>query len=436
MANNKDNNRHGGIDACSFCGRSAVDVGMLFSGMNGATICDECIERGYEVLQEQNSKKKSSSVPTIKKDELLKPAEIKAFLDKYVIGQDAAKKTLSVAVYNHYKRLLAAESKPKSAKAKGAQQAVAQEAQNNEVEIEKSNIIMVGQTGTGKTLLARTIARLLNVPFTIVDATVLTEAGYVGEDVESILSRLLQVADYNVEQAERGIVFIDEVDKIARKSDNPSITRDVSGEGVQQALLKILEGTVVNVPPQGGRKHPEQKFIQVNTSNILFICGGAFDGIEKKISDRLNTRVIGYNQTAARHIDRSDLMQYITPQDLRSFGLIPELVGRMPVLTYLKPLDKTILRQILTEPKNSIIKQYEKLFLLDGIKVEFESEVLDYIVDKAVEFRLGARGLRSICEAIMTDAMFELPSADLDKFCVTLDYARQRVEKLDLLQSA
>ena len=436
MANNKDNNRHGGIDACSFCGRSAVDVGMLFSGMNGATICDECIERGYEVLQEQNSKKKSSSVPTIKKDELLKPAEIKAFLDKYVIGQDAAKKTLSVAVYNHYKRLLAAESKPKSAKAKGAQQAVAQEAQNNEVEIEKSNIIMVGQTGTGKTLLARTIARLLNVPFTIVDATVLTEAGYVGEDVESILSRLLQVADYNVEQAERGIVFIDEVDKIARKSDNPSITRDVSGEGVQQALLKILEGTVVNVPPQGGRKHPEQKFIQVNTSNILFICGGAFDGIEKKISDRLNTRVIGYNQTAARHIDRSDLMQYITPQDLRSFGLIPELVGRMPVLTYLKPLDKAILRQILTEPKNSIIKQYEKLFLLDGIKVEFESEVLDYIVDKAVEFRLGARGLRSICEAIMTDAMFELPSADLDKFCVTLDYARQRVEKLDLLQSA
>ena len=436
MANNKDNNRHGGIDACSFCGRSAVDVGMLFSGMNGATICDECIERGYEVLQEQNSKKKHSSAPSIKKDELLKPAEIKAFLDKYVIGQDAAKKTLSVAVYNHYKRLLAAESKPKSAKAKGAQQTVAQEAQSNEVEIEKSNIIMVGQTGTGKTLLARTIARLLNVPFTIVDATVLTEAGYVGEDVESILSRLLQVADYNVEQAERGIVFIDEVDKIARKSDNPSITRDVSGEGVQQALLKILEGTVVNVPPQGGRKHPEQKFIQVNTSNILFICGGAFDGIEKKISDRLNTRVIGYNQTAARHIDRSDLMQYITPQDLRSFGLIPELVGRMPVLTYLKPLDKAILRQILTEPKNSIIKQYEKLFLLDGIKVEFESEVLDYIVDKAVEFRLGARGLRSICEAIMTDAMFELPSADVEKFCVTLDYARQRVEKLDLLQSA
>ncbi|MBQ5806866.1 MAG: ATP-dependent Clp protease ATP-binding subunit ClpX [Tidjanibacter sp.] len=424
------------MDACSFCGRSAVDVGMLFSGMNGATICDECIERGYEVLQEQNSKKKHSSAPSIKKDELLKPAEIKAFLDKYVIGQDAAKKTLSVAVYNHYKRLLAAESKPKSAKAKGAQQTVAQEAQSNEVEIEKSNIIMVGQTGTGKTLLARTIARLLNVPFTIVDATVLTEAGYVGEDVESILSRLLQVADYNVEQAERGIVFIDEVDKIARKSDNPSITRDVSGEGVQQALLKILEGTVVNVPPQGGRKHPEQKFIQVNTSNILFICGGAFDGIEKKISDRLNTRVIGYNQTAARHIDRNDLMQYITPQDLRSFGLIPELVGRMPVLTYLKPLDKTILRQILTEPKNSIIKQYEKLFLLDGIKVEFESEVLDYIVDKAVEFRLGARGLRSICEAIMTDAMFELPSADVEKFCVTLDYARQRVEKLDLLQSA
>jgi ATP-dependent Clp protease ATP-binding subunit ClpX len=430
MANNKDNNRHGGIDACSFCGRSAVDVGMLFSGMNGATICDECIERGYEVLQEQNSKKKHSSAPSIKKDELLKPAEIKAFLDKYVIGQDAAKKTLSVAVYNHYKRLLAAESKPKSAKAKGAQQAVAQEAQNNEVEIEKSNIIMVGQTGTGKTLLARTIARLLNVPFTIVDATVLTEAGYVGEDVESILSRLLQVADYNVEQAERGIVFIDEVDKIARKSDNPSITRDVSGEGVQQALLKILEGTVVNVPPQGGRKHPEQKFVQVNTSNILFICGGAFDGIEKKISQRLNTRVVGYNQGAVQHLDKKNLMQYITPQDLRSFGLIPELVGRVPVLTYLQPLDKTILRQILTEPKNSIIRQYTKLFELDGVKISFEDEVLDYIVDKAVEFKLGARGLRSICEAIVTDAMFELPSAGVKEFTVTVDYARPRVDKM------
>lgn len=421
---------------CSFCGRSVSEVGMIFGGIDGhSTICDECIERGHEVLHEHDEQIKQSTVPVINKDELLKPTEIKAFLDKYVIGQDAAKKTLAVAVYNHYKRILAAQSKPKSkAAAKSGKQAMATAAAAiDEVEIEKSNIIMVGQTGTGKTLLARTIARLLNVPFTIVDATVLTEAGYVGEDVESILSRLLQVADYNVEQAERGIVFIDEVDKIARKSDNPSITRDVSGEGVQQALLKILEGTVVNVPPQGGRKHPEQKFIQVNTSNILFICGGAFDGIEKKISDRLNTRVVGYNQSAARHIDRNDLMQYITPQDLRSFGLIPELVGRMPVLTYLQPLDKAILRQILTEPKNSIIKQYEQLFALDGIELTFAPEVLDYIVDKAVEFRLGARGLRSICEAIMTDAMFELPSAEAKSYRVELDYARERIEKSALL---
>ncbi len=438
MANNKDNNRRhgGGGNVCSFCGRSVSEVGMIFGGIDGhSTICDECIERGHEVLHEHDEQIKQSTVPVINKDELLKPTEIKAFLDKYVIGQDAAKKTLAVAVYNHYKRILAAQSKPKSkAAAKSGKQAMATAAAAiDEVEIEKSNIIMVGQTGTGKTLLARTIARLLNVPFTIVDATVLTEAGYVGEDVESILSRLLQVADYNVEQAERGIVFIDEVDKIARKSDNPSITRDVSGEGVQQALLKILEGTVVNVPPQGGRKHPEQKFIQVNTSNILFICGGAFDGIEKKISDRLNTRVVGYNQSAARHIDRNDLMQYITPQDLRSFGLIPELVGRMPVLTYLQPLDKTILRQILTEPKNSIIKQYEQLFALDGIELTFAPEVLDYIVDKAVEFRLGARGLRSICEAIMTDAMFELPSAEAKSYRVELDYARERIEKSALL---
>ncbi len=431
MANNrKEGGPHGGIDCCSFCGRSAVDVGMLFSGMNGATICDECVERGYEVLQEQNTKKrKAPQGSTLKQSDLMKPAEIKAFLDRYVIGQDAAKKTLSVAVYNHYKRLLAADAKRTAASNKkptpNSEAAIV-----DDVEIEKSNIIMVGETGTGKTLLARTIARLLKVPFTIVDATVLTEAGYVGEDVESILSRLLQVADYNVEQAERGIVFIDEVDKIARKSDNPSITRDVSGEGVQQALLKILEGTTVNVPPQGGRKHPEQKFVQVNTSNILFICGGAFDGIEKKISQRLNTRVVGFNQGAAQHLDKKNLMQYITPQDLRSFGLIPELVGRMPVLTYLQPLDKEILRQILTEPKNSIIRQYIKLFELDGVKITFEDDVLDYIVDKAVEFKLGARGLRSICEAIVTDAMFDLPSSGLKEFTITVEYARPRVDKM------
>lgn len=429
MANNKDNNRHGNVGSCSFCGRSALEVGMLFSGMNGATICDECVERGYEVLQEQTTSKKKKGGGTttaLKESDLRKPAEIKEFLDKYVIGQDAAKRTLSVAVYNHYKRLLAAQDKQNNAKRNSPN---SESATIDDVEIEKSNIIMVGETGTGKTLLARTIARLLKVPFTIVDATVLTEAGYVGEDVESILSRLLQVADYNVEQAERGIVFIDEVDKIARKSDNPSITRDVSGEGVQQALLKILEGTVVNVPPQGGRKHPEQKFIQVNTSNILFICGGAFDGIEKKISQRLNTRVVGYNQGAAQHLDRKNIMQYITPQDLRSFGLIPELVGRVPVLTHLQPLDSVILRQILTEPKNSIIKQYVKLFELDGVQVTFSDDVLDFIVEKAVEFKLGARGLRSICEAIVTDAMFELPSSGLKEFTFTREYAEPRVKR-------
>ncbi|MBR2423954.1 MAG: ATP-dependent Clp protease ATP-binding subunit ClpX [Tidjanibacter sp.] len=424
MAKGDNNNGHkrGGYDCCSFCGRSASEVGMLFSGMNGATICDECVERGYDVLQEQQEAKKKKSAknaPTLRREDVPKPTEIKEFLDRYVIGQDAAKKTLAVAVYNHYKRILS----------KGVDKVV-----NDEVEIEKSNIIMVGETGTGKTLLARTIARLLKVPFAIVDATVLTEAGYVGEDVESILSRLLQVADYNVEQAERGIVFIDEVDKIARKSDNPSITRDVSGEGVQQALLKILEGTVVNVPPQGGRKHPDQKFVQVNTNNILFVCGGAFDGIDKKIAQRLNTRVVGFNQGAALHVDRKNLMQYITPQDLRSFGLIPELVGRMPVLTYLQPLDKEALRQILTEPKNSIIKQYERLLELDGVKIVFEDDVLDYIVSKAQEFRLGARGLRSICEAIMTDAMFELPTTGVSEFRITLPYAKERMERAKALR--
>ncbi len=404
------------MEHCSFCGLPASEVGVLFAGEEGANICDQCIERGYMALAEERnaSAKKPAAVAGLTADELLKPAEIKAFLDKYVIGQDSAKKTLSVAVYNHYKRILAQQ--------KGNDQ------QGNEVEIEKSNIIMVGETGTGKTLLARTIARLLKVPFTIVDATVLTEAGYVGEDVESILSRLLQAADYDVALAERGIVFIDEVDKIARKSDNPSITRDVSGEGVQQALLKILEGTVVNVPPQGGRKHPEQKFIQVNTSNILFVCGGAFDGIEKRISDRLGTRSIGYRHSSVREFDRSNLMQYITPADLRSFGLIPEIVGRLPVLTYLNPLDKTALRSILTEPKNAIIKQYEALFALDGVKLSFDDDVLDYIVDKAVEFRLGARGLRSICEAIMTDAMFDIPSQSRKTFRVKLDYAKARIE--------
>lgn len=361
----------------------------------------------------KNSKKESGDIELGK---LPKPQDIKEYLDQYVIGQDNAKKHLAVAVYNHYKRLLQGKD-------------------DNDVEIEKSNIIMVGSTGTGKTLLARTIAKLLKVPFTIVDATVLTEAGYVGEDVESILSRLLQVADYNVEEAEKGIVFIDEIDKIARKSDNPSITRDVSGEGVQQGLLKLLEGSKVNVPPQGGRKHPEQKFIEVDTRNILFICGGAFDGIEKKIAQRLNTNVVGFNAASSSAvIDRRDIMQYIAPQDLKSFGLIPEIIGRLPVLTYLKPLDRAALRKILTEPKNSIIKQYVKLFEMDGIKLVFEPAVLEYIVDKAVEFRLGARGLRSIVEAIMMETMYSLPSGKEKEFVVTLDYAKSQMDKANIAQ--
>ena len=397
-------------DHCSFCGLSRYEVAMLFDGDNGARICDQCIERGHALLAE-NPKKTVRKAPSIRMEELLKPIQIKQFLDQYVIGQESAKRHISVAVYNHYKRLLHEESN------------------DMQIEIDKSNIMMVGQTGTRKTLLARTIAKLLKVPFTIVDATVLTEAGYVGEDVESILTRLLQVADYDVALAERGIVFIDEIDKIARKGDNPSITRDVSGEGVQQALLKILEGTVVNVPPQGGRKHPDQKFIQVNTSNILFICGGAFDGIEKKIAQRLNTQALGYGQLHRERIDKDNLMRYVMPQDLKSFGLIPELIGRIPVLTYLEPLDRVALRSILTEPKNAITRQYVKLFEMDGIKLTFDEDALDYIVDKAIEYKLGARGLRSICEAIMMDGMFDLPGQEGRKSLrVTVPYAKSRLE--------
>ena len=392
----------------------------MFDGEDGSHICDQCIERGHAILEEAMEQTRRQA-PSFKMEELLKPTQIKTFLDEYVIGQDRAKRSMAVAVYNHYKRLLH-ESEG-----------------DRQIEIDKSNIMLVGPTGTGKTLMARTIAKLLKVPFTIVDATVLTEAGYVGEDVESILTRLLQVADYDVAQAERGIVFIDEIDKIARIGDNPSITRDVSGEGVQQALLKILEGTVVNVPPQGGRKHPDQKFIQVNTSNILFICGGAFDGIEKKIAQRLNTQVVGYGQLRKERIDKENIMQYIMPQDLKAFGLIPELIGRVPVLTYLEPLDRAALRSILTEPKNAIIRQYVRLFEMDGIKLTFDDAALDYIVDKAIEYRLGARGLRSICETIMMDSMYELPGqSDRKTLRITEAYVKSRLdnEKNKQLQAA
>lgn len=400
------------LDKCSFCGRDKKDVRILIAGMEGH-ICENCIEQAHAIIDEEFKKNKGFDLTAV---ELKKPKEIKDFLDQYVIGQDDAKKVLAVAVYNHYKRLN-------------------QHADDEGTEIEKSNIILVGPTGTGKTLLAKTIAKMLHVPFTIVDATVLTEAGYVGEDIESLLTRLLQVADYNVLAAERGIVFIDEIDKIARKGDNPSITRDVSGEGVQQGLLKLLEGSVVNVPPQGGRKHPEQKMIPVDTKNILFICGGAFEGIERKIGLRLNTKVVGYKASLENgQVDRNNLLQYVSPQDLRSFGLIPEIVGRLPVLTYLEPLEREALRRILTEPKNSIIKQYQKLFKMDGIKIIFPEETLYLIVDKAIEFKLGARGLRAICETVIMDVMFEMPSGSNTEVVITPEFAMEKIDKLSAIR--